>query len=316
MNKNKNDFPDYDNLENFNSLDLESRSRINEIVLDVKKLLQLYGKMSYMYPDWFDVKHDTFNNYESKLKNLHNKETKVDLDNDLLFFDIGMYIFSHMLDPKYLEVPNFKLIGRPIYRGLWDIATVIDFADLFQQDKSLQLVEESDIQSTNQLNLMFLHVFSVFCVLSKIKSAEEFEYTFNSTYKNITGVLNTNDVPLWCLDLYTKNLPLICQLEEFLSIKNLLDKIGSDELFALLVLQFRSDHVSIQDVVNIDDEFSLVTKEFDFSKSFKTSKSNTSINNYYHNHTSPVNHRSNYQIQSNLNQRYRPYNWRNREFKN
>lgn len=170
--------------------------KIVEIIDAVSSILNNYRTIYFMHPDWLNCKKIV--NYENNTNNTNNVTNNTidknniinenNKDNCCIYYEIGLFIMTRIIDMKYQNITNFQgNLNTTFERALWHIASTINF---LQHDYSYTL---------------FMYLYDAFCLLSRPKSCEEFEESYRSNYKNLNNNNNniTNQsIPIWIYHKY------------------------------------------------------------------------------------------------------------------
>lgn len=213
----------------------QDKCLVDDTIKNVNEMLIFYKSMSYMYPDWMNC--------------CENKTAQIDKSSHSIYREIGYYMMTHMIDDKYLEIPGYrKSINNPFHRGLWHMASIINFDELTISKKLLSCPDS--------LFGKFFKFLDVFCLLSRPKTRKEFESSYRTIYRCITSESDNNKIviPFWIHDQYAnKN---ITNLMELLSCKEIhsvtLRELDKNMFFFLLSDTFVTISIQIGSL-NISD---------------------------------------------------------------
>jgi hypothetical protein len=220
---------------------------IDRFVEDVKETLIIYKSMSNMYADWFDFENNKRNVENEFLQNQGaiNKFSKyvrthqADTTNKDILMDFGMFVMTRTIDESvYPKIQNFRTLNNPFHRGLWHMASTLDFKYIM---KNLSTDTES---GDTRLIRTFMNYFAAFLIMSRPKTKNEFQHTLKTAYNCITGDTFPSDtIPSAAQEVYSLiDKPIIhvafCKMSnEYQDIVRILEP---DVLYYLLTKQFES----------------------------------------------------------------------------
>jgi hypothetical protein len=298
----------------YSELSSYEKDNIDSTINTVKDILIAYKSMSYMYADWLDCK--------------NNRNTdRINANTHHIYQKIGYFVMTRIIDEKYIEIPHYrKSINNPFHRGLWHMASSVDFAALCDHisqnglfDKTTNIKSDTDLKidsksisksiSKKKSNTMIfndslfvkvLKYFDVFCLLSRKKTVKEFESSYRTIYRCVTSESNNDKIkiPYWIYDKYSDLDPInlflsITQTEQHLTLVPALTlkRINPNMLFFRL-----SDSLKVNKI-NIGSLFQTVTHsdEYDDQNDIRNDIQDDDHNNGYDNDS------SNYQIDKQFN---------------
>lgn len=213
------------------------KSIIADTVKSVKETLIFYKSVSFIYPDWLNTK--------------YNKNAScIDPNTHHLFQEIGYFIMTRTIDDKYVDIPEYRnCINNPFNRGLWHIASSINFALIIDSTKN-------EKHCNNDLHLRFLRFFDAFCMLSRTKTQEEFESSYDENYRRITKRFDPSKkvkIPYWIYDQYKNHKPetIFSMLKHCTHYTSLITKnIDSNMFYFLLSNSFKINYVELKSIID------------------------------------------------------------------
>lgn len=232
-NQTNNDCPKYE------SLDDTCKKEIIGVVHDTKELLLRYKSASYVYPNWLNITKLKRGKTKGKGNTLSTNFSEYDVDNtyecldpSMITRDIGFFVMTRVIDSRYLDIPKYRSINNPFHRALWHIAHYMDFTKIITSDMKYYKLDNDDIHKK------FFSFLDSFCMLSRVKTIDEFKTSFYRIYRNITSASpiehNVTD-PLWIYHKYCgMTIPSLYERYPQLSKLTLINKIGTNEFYNLL----------------------------------------------------------------------------------
>ena len=281
----------------YDSLDDITKETIINIIRDNKDILLRYKSSSYIYPNWLNIRKrtnctsrysdennphdyiiddtDYFGNSDKTIDNndyFNNDSNNGDcnkIDSKKIMMDIGYFVMTRVIDYPYLEIPKYRSsVNNPFHRALWHIANYTDF----NQVTTTELENDS-------MQKKFFRFLDAFCLMSRVKTLDEFKTSFYRIYRNITSTSpNENNVkdPLWIYHKYSvKSIPNVYVKYPHLSELPLMSKLNTNDFFKLLCeeMELVPRRVQIKDII-----LTLNTNTNNTNQSGKTDSKNNNLN--------------------------------------
>ena len=166
----------------------------------------------------------------------------------IIMREIGFFIMTREIDLPYNSISDYRTsVNNPFCRALWHLAYYIDFQQITES--------ESESKHVDPIYAKFFNMLDTFCLLSRVKTFDEFSSSFRRTYRNITNATMKEhdiEIPVWMYQKYSSmSIPPIYTNSSNLSILPLMHKIGPSEYYQFLCKAMIDVPrcVSIRDVV-------------------------------------------------------------------
>lgn len=245
------------NSDNYEILDNTIKERIMNVITDSKDILLRYKSSSYVYPNWLNLKRNI------QLQVTHTKPydfSEYDfaesndelLDSSMIMREIGFYIMTRVIDSRFMVIPEYRSsVNNPFHRALWHIAHYFDFNRILSLDATNYSLLDND-----SMYKKFFSLLDTFCIMSRVKTVDEFKTGFHRIYRNITSSNHEDHnitIPMWIYNKYsTMIVPPIYIKYPYLSELSLMYLIGADEYYKLLCKEMAivPRCIKIKDVVS------------------------------------------------------------------
>lgn len=245
-------------IEKYEGLSIKDRLKIDEIVSDVVRILEIYKFTTHMYPDWTNINKkdmllipDTCPISDHLLLNRFTILENIQMTTKDIIHDFGFFVMSRIVDDLYNNIPNYRRnINRPIHCAIWHIACALNFEKIINYRTELP---KNDYYNTSTAN-KFFRLFDVFCIISRQKTTTEFDDEYKIIYQKITGVgpgSNENNTMIQIQQKYNQiSIPYLYIYNPSLTAIPLLQKIGPKELLVLLNRKFSNPMIQLDKVYN------------------------------------------------------------------
>jgi len=288
---------------NYELLDTSSKERIMNVIIDSEDILLRYKSSSYVYPNWLNIS-DKFKNsinftsydfseYDvNDVNNVNINESP--LDSLMIMNLIGFFVMTRVIDSRFMEIPEYRSsVNNPFHRALWHIAHYSDFKQILTLD-----VANYKLLDNDSMYKKFFRLLDTFCILSRVKTIDEFKASFHRIYRNITSCDHEDHnivTPMWIYNKYSNmTVPPIYVKYPHLTELPLIYLIGSDEYYKLLCKKMAivPRFIKINDIANNrnnqistcgEQDLSAIDPCIIYAKKYdipNTNTSNESVKNY------------------------------------